>query len=227
MKNLPITKIVIFSHGMGLRRDNRGLFTYLSEIINSKGYKTILFDYNEIDELNNRIYVRPFSQQAVLLQNQIDKINKEYENPIVTIIGQSQGSFIPTMCELKNVSKVIAISPFFYTKLEDIVSRYKKEGNKFDIEGITRRIRSDGSTTIIKKEYWLERMNSNIELSYSRLAIKNKLFFICGLQDETTNIINVNNIEYAKVFKMQGDHDFKKPKDMENLASLIMNLLNS
>jgi len=41
--------IVIFSHGMGVRKDNRGLFTELAEAFGDRGIKSIPFNYDKFD----------------------------------------------------------------------------------------------------------------------------------------------------------------------------------
>ena len=73
MSNPEIGKqhIVIFSHGFGVLKDSRGLFTELSDMLSNHGIQSVLFDYNEIRLETNEVVVKPFSEQAKILQNVI------------------------------------------------------------------------------------------------------------------------------------------------------------
>jgi hypothetical protein len=43
--------IVIFSHGFGVGKDDRGLFTDIADSL--KNVESVMFDYNDIDEAKN------------------------------------------------------------------------------------------------------------------------------------------------------------------------------
>jgi len=202
-------KVVIFSHGFGLRKDNRGLFTYLGKELEVYGIKSIYFDYNRYDSKSKKLYTVPFSIQAHKLQNLIDKTHKLYPNIEIVIIGQSQGSFIPTLCNVEKITKVIGISPFFHTKMDDILKRYtKSKENVLNFSGTSTRKRSDGSTTIIPSSYWKERFESNMEDLYNQLAKKTELVLISALQDEIMDIMDLRKIKQASIINLDGDHDF-------------------
>ena len=47
--------IVIFSHGFGLKKDNHGLFTELAKMLSRHNIESVMFDYNEIDEVKKEI----------------------------------------------------------------------------------------------------------------------------------------------------------------------------
>lgn len=225
MKNNP-KKVVIFSHGFGLRKDNRGLFTMLSKKLEKKGIKTILFDYNKYDSKLKKLYVAPFSAQAKKLQEVIDKTVKKYSKSEIIIIGQSQGSFIPTLCDVDDVKKVIGISPFLYGKMEGVIRRYTKSPeNVLNFSGESIRKRSDGSTTVIPASYWKERFNSKVEDLYNQLAEKTNLVLISPLQDEIMDITDLRKVKQASIVNLDGDHDFSDPY-REKLIQIILRHLN-
>lgn len=208
---LVTDKIVLFSHGMGVLQDNRGLFTYLSERIHQRypSIKCHFFDYNDIDIANKLVHVKPFSDQAKILQEHIDEIVQANTKAMLYIVCQSQGCLIPAICDVYRVHKVIGISPFFHTSKEEIISRYtKSRENVLNFEGITKRKRSDGTTTIIPANYWTERFNTNVEKLYNSLALETKLTLICALQDDIMDITNLSKIKNARIVNTDGDHDF-------------------
>ena len=81
--------IIIFSHGFGTRKDDRGLLTDIADGFSET--QSILFDYNGVDEKENILTVRPLSQQARMLNEVIGKTRFENENATIDIIGHSQG----------------------------------------------------------------------------------------------------------------------------------------
>ncbi len=203
-----MAKLILFSHGMGVMKDNRGLFPYLKRRIEPLGFETKMFDYNDINTETKEVYVKPFSKQAVILQDQIDRAKEEGYEEIV-IIGQSQGSLIPALCDVSGVKQVIGISPFFHTNIDDILRRYSaKEGNVINFAGETRRRRSDGTTTVMPKEYWEERFKTNVEDLYNSLAKATQLTLINALQDEIMQFTNLQRVKYARIINTDGDHDF-------------------
>lgn len=201
--------LIIFSHGLGVLKDNRGLFTHLDNTLQPLGFDTIMFDYNDIDKKNNEVTVKPFSEQAKLLQHRIDRAIKENSDREIIIIGQSQGSLIPTLCNVSGIKLVIAISPFFHTSKNDVLRRYTaKKENIVDFTGVSRRARSDGTTTIIPAAYWTERFKTNVEGLYNSLAQNTQLTIVNALQDEIMEFTNLKKIKYARIINTDGDHDF-------------------
>lgn len=213
-------RLIIFSHGMGVLKDNRGLFPFLANLLEPLGYATRMFDYNDIDAQSREVRVKSFSKQAEILQVHIDQAKAE-EFAEINIIGQSQGSLIPALCDVSGIKRVVCISPFFHTSMDDVLKRYSKEGNVVDFQGTTRRKRSDGTTTVIPKEYWDERFATNVEDLYNKLAQSTELTLINALQDEIMNFTNLQKVKYARIINTEGDHDFSG-EFQEILGKLIV-----
>ncbi len=216
-------KVVIFSHGFGLRKDNRGLFTLLGKEIEGLGFETVYFDYNKYDPKTKKLYTIPFSAQAKKLQRVIDQVSDRYPNYKIYIIGQSQGSFIPALCNTKRIDKIIGMSPFFHTDMKDIMRRYtKSKENVLNFSGISIRRRTDGSITIIPPEYWKERFETDVVSLYNSLALKTDLVLISPLQDEIMDIMDLRKIKHASIINLDGDHDFSS----EYRFDLVKTVLN-
>lgn len=219
-------KVVIFSHGFGLRKDNRGLFNILSKEIENLGIKTYCFDYNRYDSRTKKLYTISFSEQAKKLQKVIDEVSEKYPKSKIIIVGQSQGSFIPALCNVKKVSKIIGMSPFFHTDMKDILRRYtKSEENVLNFSGISTRKRSDGSTTIIPKEYWKERFETDVITLYNNLAQKTDLVLISPLQDEIMDIMDLRMIKHASIINLDGDHDFSSQYRLDLVKTVLNQLI--
>ncbi len=71
-----------------------------------------MFDYSLVNEQTKEVTFKPFSEQAVILQEQVDSAVADYFETIV-IIGQSQGCLTPSYCDASRVNQVIGISPLF------------------------------------------------------------------------------------------------------------------
>lgn len=217
--------IVIFSHGMGVRKDARGLFTEISEFLSKYSMQSVLFDYCEINPNTNEVIVESFGEQAKILQKIIDKTNKDYPNCTIDIIAHSQGAVMTSLIEPTNISKIILLAPFFHTKAEDIVRRHNKNNSSsLDFSKTSKRKRSDGTITVIPPQYWAERFTTPIELLYNKLAAKVDLTIINASEDEIMNITNLTNIYNTSIINIKSNHDFtgEVRKDLKILLAKIL-----
>lgn len=219
--------VILFSHGFGIRKDNLGLFTFLSEKFEKLGYNTHLFDYYEYNENTKEVFTIPFSKQAEILQSQIEEVKNLYPSFNVKIVCHSQGSIIPTLCDLNGVSQVIGISPFFLTDKEKVLERYNsRPGSVTDFSKVSRRLHSDGKVTVIPPEYWSERFNSNQYDLYNDLGKKLNLTLICGDKDNLAQKEDKKNVTNAQVLTISGDHDFSGTYN-QGLYELLVTTLQS
>ena len=65
-------KYLLFSHGFGVKKDSRGMFTEIAE--NFPNYTPVMFDYNVINEETNEVTVEPYSKQSELLSAELNSI---------------------------------------------------------------------------------------------------------------------------------------------------------
>ncbi len=203
--------VVVFSHGMGVRKDNLGLFTDIARLLSTHGVESVQFDYNTIDDEKNEVFVPPFSQQAEKLQSVLAETAQRYPAKDIVIIAQSQGCIIPTLCTLSFVRQVIGIAPFFHTNMAEVVKRFEsKPENKLDLTSVSRRHRSDGSTTLFPPEYWQERFKMDIVERYNSLAQQVQLSLIYGHDDKIIDFNNLREIKYARIINADGNHDFSE-----------------
>lgn len=205
----PDNTTIVFSHGFGIQKDNLGLFTFLSGKFHELGYETVLFDYYKYDDKSKEVYTMPFSEQAVKLQNVLDRIKIENPNKQIIILAHSQGCIVPTLCDVTGVSNVIAVSPFFITNKEEIYQRYSaREGSETNFNGVSRRKHSNGQVTVIYPEYWEERFNTDQYSLYNNLARNTKLTLIYGTNDKLVNSVDLEKFTNSKIIQTDSDHDF-------------------
>ncbi len=217
--------IVIFSHGFGVEKDSHGLFTEIAEMLSSFGVESVMFDYNEINRDTKEVTVKPFSEQTEILQSIIDNTRKENPNSVIDIIGHSQGSVMVAKAELRGIRKVISMSPFFHTDIHAVMERHKKfPTSQIDFNGVSRRVRSDGTVSIIPESYWKERFTTDVYELYNNLALNTDLTIIRAGEDEIMEGPDLLKIFNSYVISIHGSHDFKKDA-RKNLISVIKDVL--
>lgn len=203
--------IIIFSHGFGVKKDDRGLFTDI--VAGLPDVEPILFDYNIVDDINNTITVRPFSEQVLMLQAIINQAQKDYPDAVIDIIGHSQGSIITALAKPIGIHKIIFVAPSYSTKSTKLLDTFKsRPGTIIDFSGISKLARRDGSITIVPAQYWQERAATvdPIEL-YKKLAQNTELIIITANQDEVLGENLFPEIKKAKMVGLDGDHNFTGP----------------
>ncbi|MDD3284348.1 MAG: hypothetical protein PHZ07_02020 [Patescibacteria group bacterium] len=217
--------IIIFSHGFGVLKDDRGLFTELSKGFLQDKIESVMFDYNEIDYDKKEITVKPFSEQAKILQKVINETVKDNPDSIIDIITHSQGAVMVALAKLEGIRSVIILAPFFYTDIHNIMERYtKNSSNEINFSGTSKRLRSDGTTTIIPASYWTERFATDIYKLYNDLALTTDLTIINAGEDEIMDKRDLSKIFNAKIINIHGNHDFSG-ESRKNLVSFVEDII--
>ena len=226
MKYKPQDTVILFSHGFGVMKDARGLFSFLASMLESRGFVTKQFNYNKFDGDSKELFAVPFSDQASILQKHINELVRDERYKSIIIIGHSQGSLIPTLCQNSDkVEKEIGASPFFQTKIEDLQKRYTAlADNQLDFYNITRRRRSDGSVTVIPPEYWAERFTTDVVSLYNNLAKKTELTLIYAINDEVMDFNNLRLIKNSRIINLDGNHDFLNQYRDELFKTILWDL---
>jgi len=217
--------IVIFSHWFWVPKDSNWLFTDISEMLSNYNISSIMFNYNNYSSDGKEVFVKPFSEQVKILQSVIDKTKENYPDVVIDIIWHSQGSVILALADLTGIRKVISISPFFHTDIQEIMERHKElPESEIDFNGISRRIRSDNTTTIIPREYRAERFATDVYDLYNKLALKSDLTIIRAGEDEIMKAPDLLKVFNAYIINIHGNHDFKW-NDRKWLIKILENIL--
>ncbi|NQV11792.1 hypothetical protein HQ524_00360 [Candidatus Uhrbacteria bacterium] len=201
--------IVIFSHGFGVKKDDRGLFTGIANGLSE--IEPILFDYNVVDEHSDNMTVRPFSRQMEILNRVINEQRDTHPDAIIDLVCHSQGCRIASLARPVGIRKTIFLAPPTDSGIARTLERYRNNPKAIiNLEGVSQLPRSDGSTTSVPAEYWRERMAEGSPLeSYNQFANKTDLTVIKALQDTVLGETSFKGLDpKANVVELKGDHDF-------------------
>ena len=201
--------IVIYSHGFGVRKDDRGLFTDIAAALSDTQH--IMFDYSQIDEATNNLTVAPLGKQAKKLSQIIAETKAANPNAIIDLICHSQGCVVACLAKLAGVRKVVFTGPPAELSVDHMIRIFAaRPGSEINLHGISRLQRTDFSTTIVPQEYWksIERIDP-IHL-YNELAKTIQLTLINATEDEIIGNKDFRGLSpEIEVIEIKTGHNFE------------------
>jgi len=211
--------IVIFSHGHGVKKDDRGMLSDIAEKIPE--VYSMLFDYYDVDEENKTIHTKAFSSQVESLSKKIKEARALDKEAVIDIICHSQGSIAASMIsDYSDIRKIILTAPVFSLEIERTLDRYKGRADfKFNPDGVTKLPPLDGYVRYSPALYWKERATIvDVPSLYNKLAEKVELIVITAKQDELLSPPDLSKFnEKIKFLEADGDHNFNN----EHRAPLV------
>lgn len=209
--------VIVYSHGFGVRKDDRGLFTDIASSMPDAEH--IMFNYNLIDEANNSLTASPLQDQVKILKEQLAKIDP---GKTIDIVAHSQGCLVAALANPKNVRKIIFIAPPHNAGAERLIKYFSDyNGKPIDPDTESRVKRRDGSTTIIPAAYWQSLRGLNVMGLYNALAEYSKVTIIIAKQDEVLGATDFSTADKRiKLVKIDGNHDFNG-EHRQNLAKIV------
>jgi hypothetical protein len=202
-----MSKYLVFSHGFGVKKDSRGMFTDIAAAF--PDFKPIMFNYNKIEGNENLVTVRSLRTQAKLLLEQINKIVTKDSNAEITIIAHSQGCVALALAKPKIKQAILLTPPNNVSgkRVEDYFSKYP--GTSFESDGTIRVPRKDGTTTRITAEFLEDISAINALEEYSNLANISPTTIVIAKNDELLRPIDFTSLPISvKLLKIDGDHNF-------------------
>lgn len=200
--------IIIFSHGFGVQKDDRGLLSNIAA--NLPEAECILFDYFDINEEEKTLTAKPFSETTKILAQVIDKAKADYPGATIDIIAHSQGTIIAALAQPEGIRKAIFLAPPFDLDIDHALNRYRSRPEAvIDLEGITKLPPLDGLTRVIPASYWRERRILRPFEIYNNFALKTNLTVIAANQDEILPQTDLKGLSPdINVLHLDGDHGF-------------------
>jgi hypothetical protein len=198
--------IIIYSHGFGVQKDDRGLFTDITDSFPDAQH--IMFDYNKIDQANNTLTVAPLGRQAEMLAETFHQASQQNPAATIDIIAHSQGCIVAGLAGLPARRTVLLAPPTHTKKSDDKIKTYIMIQPGTTVKnGVTIMPRRDGSTTIIGQDYWRDYDKiADVPLLYNALS---KVVVISALEDEVIGEQKHDNIASSvKIIKIHADHNF-------------------
>jgi hypothetical protein len=216
-----IPHIVIFSHGFGVRKEDRGLFTEISKSLPEVA--AIMFDYNPINESSNTLTVKPLDDQARKLRKVINSTRQEHPDAIIDLVCHSQGCVVAGMVKPRGIRKVIMLTPPDNMTVDVVASQLgRRLETPIDVSERTRLARSDGSTTVIHPEYWQSLAGIQPVKLYNLLARVTSLRIISAKQDDMLGEVAFeglhSNISHVR---LDGDHNFTDEEARKRLLHIV------
>jgi hypothetical protein len=202
-----MNKYLVFSHGFGVKKDSRGLFSDIAKAF--PDYKPVMFNYNIISKSDNTVTVRTLHQQAELLLKQIKKITSKDPDAEIVVIAHSQGCVALALAKPKLKQAVLMTPPDNVSgkRVENYFSKYP--GTSLEKDGTVRVPRKDGTVTRITKEFFKDITSVNALNEYSKLANNTPSIIIVAKDDEILRPVDFSSLpESVETLKINGDHNF-------------------
>jgi len=217
-------KIIVYSHGFGVKKDDRGLFT---DIANSMPtVKHVFFDYNKIDHDRNELTVLSLAEQKEKLRNVLSDVKTNHPDSEINMICHSLGCVIAALLCPVGINKIIYLAPPFKFDVGRSPNRFsKRPGVTIDVNGTTSFPRRDGSTTVIDSKFWDTLASVTPIDLYNQLAKKTKSVVINANQDEVLKEKDYSGLSSdIQIINIDASHDFRDGA-RSNLIQLVISEL--
>ncbi len=200
--------IVIYSHGAGVLKDDRGLFTYLANGLPE--VESILFDYGIIDETLRTLTSRTIKEQAEMLTEIIRQTQANNPEAQIDIIAHSQGAVVAALAHPQTIRKVFFVAPAFDLDINRTLDRYRDwPGTEINLDGLTRFPSIEGFMKVFPAEYWRERQSLQPFALYNAFAEHAEITAIIAKQDHILSAVDLRELsEKITVLSIDGDHEF-------------------
>jgi len=219
--------VVIFSHGFGVQRDSRGMFTdVIAALPKDVGY--VLFDYNDIDAAHNMVHANGFADQVIRLRAVISWVRMQPGVTQISLIGHSLGALIIADLAPSDVHKIILLAPPTTPMGGFRRQRYTHKPGAELYRGVWHIPRRDGTTTLISEAVFdeLERVDAEGELV--KLAMLQPYLLVIAEADEVlpdddyTELIVMDAITSVGI--EGASHNFDPPAREELIQTILERL---
>jgi hypothetical protein len=195
--------MIVFSHGFGVDKYSRGLFSDISSLFNEKDI--LLFDYNKVDTKNKTITISNLDDQAKKLQKILDGIDEP-----INLVCHSQGCLVAALAKPVGLQSILFLAPVSSTTSEEFKSIFGDRLTKGTDSAPDKLQRMDGTITIIDQAYWdsLDAVG-DVEELYSELSGTTFLTIISAGDEEIVKTSFPKLKNKAEIHVMTGaDHNF-------------------
>lgn len=206
--NSPTKQVIIYSHGLGVRYDARGMFTAIEELLPAA--KHVMFDYNKVDEHKNVLTVPSVPDHVALFQQKLDEARRLYPDAKIMVVAHSFGCVVAGLADLTGVKKVILLAPPL-----DLHHSAKRLGRliwsrlRFNLRGEVRFKRPDGTTVAITPAYRKGRKDLKPVELYNRMAENATVIAIAATKDRLLEQLDFSVLSpRIQTLRLEGNHSF-------------------
>jgi hypothetical protein len=213
--------VIIYSHGFGVRKEDRGLFTAIAKALPDAQH--VMFDYNPIHEESNTLTVKPLDEQMRKLRRVLNETRAEYPDAIIDMVCHSQGCIVAAMLKPRYIRKIIMLTPGDDASVETVIRNLSRRlPEPIDPTVRTRLARSDGSTTVIHPEYWQSLEGIKPVKLYNLLARVTTLRIISAKQDEVLGDAAFEGLDPSiSRVSLEGGHNFDDEDSRKQLLYIL------
>ena len=222
---MPANRIIVYSHGFGVQKDDRGLFSDIAASL--PDFEHVMFEYNEVDSEKNQMTVSSIDKQAERLLNEINKVRTEKPDAEINLICHSQGCTVAALLMPHNIAKTIFTAPPMSVNVEGMLKFFgDRPGALVEVGGKSTIPRRDGSTTIIPNDYWKSLEGVDPPKLYNDFAKIISLTILNAQQDEVLSNSDASALNTdIDVITLPGDHNFTG-EDRTKLKETILQALS-
>ena len=220
-------KVLIFSHGFGVTRDSHGMFNQLGDAIKDE-FLVVRFDYTKTLKDEKSRFLYPYSTQKQMLKAVIENIVNKFNVLDLNLLGHSMGGIIIGMLSPDNIQKTILVASPIASPYEQMKEYFsQREGTDINEDSESRLPRSDGSVSILDKDFWPEMEQVNPKKLYLALSKKTELYYVRALEDHgigEQDFRSKKKSENISYLELHGDHDFSGD-DRENWVKKMAEII--
>ena len=201
-------QVVIYSHGFGVQKDDRGLFTDIANAM--PGSIHIMFNYNKIGAKKNQLTVAPFYKQRDKLAKIISEAKDKHPKRQINLICHSQGCITAALLNPEGINKTLFLAPPATLNTQKTIERFgKRPGAVVNTNGVSSFPRRDGSTTLIPPDYWPSREDIVPIQLYNELSKNTELVIVNADHDEVLEDKDFSGLMHTiSLIGVDSPHDF-------------------
>jgi hypothetical protein len=213
-------RIFVYSHGFGVKRDDRGLFTDIAAVFSDDEH--VMFDYNEVDEVRNELTISPLPEQVRRLNSTLNQIQHEHDKAEINLICHSQGCVVAALASPRGIRQTVFVTPPSSLSVDRMIKIFgSRKGAVINLDGMSEFSRRDGSTTIVPRQYWQSIHDVKPISLYKSFTALTELHMISANQDEILKTVDFTGLTSdAHVVAIDGNHDFTGD-NRQNLLNAI------
>ncbi len=217
---------LVFSHGFGVRKDSRGLFTDIAAAFPRA--KAVVFDYHIENPDEKATLVRSLTEQAKVLHEAIEKAKQAHPEDIIDLICHSQGCLTAAMLKPEGIRKTVLLAPPARVRAERMIKRFEeRHGSELNFEGTSWLRRKNGGLMIFPSQYWRDLRNVEPIRLYNEFAFETELAIVRARQDEILADADFNELtDSITVMGVDGDHNFTGKASRLALAAALQGILS-
>jgi len=205
---------VLLVHGFGVTKEESGMFDNLAKNLSESGFLVYRFDFSGCGESRGDYSETSLSKLKSDLSKILEFVKSQprVDTSKIGILGQSFGT--ATTITLEPKAKCLVMMGSVAHPEETLIKLF---GDGYNPDGISTRVKSDGTITKVKPQFWEDFKNHNLLESIKK--IHSPILFIHGEKDDKVPLsemgayFNNANEPKEKIIIGGADHGLRPHRD--------------